>query len=421
MNIESRILPHLARFYRKHLLEDVIGFWADRTLDAAHGGYLVPHDRWGNLAGTDKNIWCHGRQTYMFAQLYHCIDPDPRWLELARAGRDFLTQHAYLGQGRWCYLLNRRGEMLNATPSFFTDASVLMGLCAYAIATGSHEDRDLIDQTWQRMEASFEIPHFNEFHHFDLDPAYDWMTPRMMVIGVAPLVRPLLGEDRVQPLVDRCLETVLNRFANEEHEALFEVLHRDGSVMRDLPGRRLNPGHALEVCWFCMEEGLYRGDEAVIQKSARICDWMYRRGYDAEHGGILAFVDAFESRPPGPETVAPWGERWDDKVWWVHSESLYALLLTALVRDDATAFERFLELHDYCQRYFADHTFGEWHEYLYRHGTPRSSAKGSWIKCAFHLPRNLMRITYALEHHATLREMMIGRGMTAASAPPPRP
>ncbi|MFA9478874.1 AGE family epimerase/isomerase [Phycisphaerales bacterium AB-hyl4] len=400
MNSTTAILPHLTRFYRKHLLDDVIGFWADRTEDVEHGGFLVPHDRLGHCTGTDKNIWCQGRQTYTFAELYQKIDRNPRWLELAKVGRDFLVRHAYIGEGRWRYLLNRQGKPINETPSFFTDSSVLMGLCAYAVASGVQDDAALIAETYTRLEQAFEDPNFNEFHHFNLDPKLFWMSPRMMLIGLAPLVRPIIGEDRLRPLLDRCLDDVLNTFANEEHRVVFEVLHRDGSVMHALPGRMLNPGHALEVSWFCMEEGIARNDQTIIDKSARMCDWMFRKGYDEQHGGLLAFVDAFGHQPPGTETVTPWGERWDDKVWWVHSEAMYALLLTAVTRDDAVAFERFLELHDYCQRYFADHAFGEWYEYLNRCGTPRSPNKGTWIKCAFHLPRNLIRIVHLLENQA---------------------
>jgi N-acylglucosamine 2-epimerase len=57
----------LAKFYRKHLLQDVMAFWEPRTRDSESGGYLTCFDRKGNLTDTDKYVWFQGRQLYMFS------------------------------------------------------------------------------------------------------------------------------------------------------------------------------------------------------------------------------------------------------------------------------------------------------------------------------------------------------------------
>lgn len=406
MSFDPTRRQELAAYYRRHLLEDVMGFWEPRTADEEFGGYLVPHDRHGVRVGTDKNMWCQSRQTWMFAALHNQLGasvPGNRWLELAKLGRDFMVEHGHAGGGRWHYLLDRQGRVLNPAGSLFTDLNCLMALCEYATASGSDADRELIETTFETAKRNLADRSFTEYHHFALDPRYIWHGPSMLIVGLAPVLRPVLGEQRTAEFITPHLDRVLHTFTKDEHQALFEVLDADGNVMDSELGQRLNPGHALESAWFCMEEALYRNDDKAAQRAAQIVDWSYRLGHDAEHGGILGFVDPKGQRPRGPEMIAAWGERWNEKIWWVQAETLYALALTAHTTDDETARDRFLDLHDYCRQFMADPEHGEWYAYLHRHGTPKEADKGNWIKCGFHLPRALMRLVTLFENGGPVR------------------
>jgi N-acylglucosamine 2-epimerase len=163
----------------------------------------------------------------------------------------------------------------------------------------------------------------------------------------------------VQSLRDHCLEQILYVFAKDDRQALFESVARDGSLVDDDEGRVLNPGHSLESMWFCIEEGRRRGDRSVIQRAVRIIDWMYRLGYDRQHGGLVSFLDASDQEPKQMDWHRETNVSWHDKVWWVHSEALYALALAAVEADNAEYFARFLDLHRFCQEYFYDAQYGE--------------------------------------------------------------
>ena len=41
-------ISSLAKFYRNHLLKDIMPFWDRRVVDQEHGGYLNDFDREGN-------------------------------------------------------------------------------------------------------------------------------------------------------------------------------------------------------------------------------------------------------------------------------------------------------------------------------------------------------------------------------------
>ena len=400
MSIDRSRFADVARFYRRHLLEEVMAFWDARTEDRTHGGYLTMFDWTGRSYGTDKNMWCQGRQLYTFAALYNQLDRNDRWLALARSGRDFIVTHGYRGNGGWHYLLARPGEVLNDAPSLFTDMFVLMGLCEYAVATGIYADADLIDATVARVAQHVHEPGFNEYHHFDLDGRYLWHAPSMALLGTAAVARPILGDERLRPLVDRSLEHILHVLAKDEHQALFEVVNADGSVLATDLGLKTNPGHALESMWFCMEEGLHRGDESIVERAAQICRWSYQLAYDTQFGGLLAFTDPSGRAPPGMAQTAQFGEAWSDKIWWVHSEALYCLLLAAILTDDAAMLAHFFATHEYCCRYFSSAELGLWPCYLDRDGTPQRGPKGTQIRSAFHVPRSLMKLILLLERPA---------------------
>ena len=400
MPIDRSRFAELAGFYRRHLLDDVMAFWDVRTEDPTHGGYLTMFDWTGQSHGTDKNMWCQGRQLYTFAALYNQLDRNDRWLALARTGRDFVVAHGYRGDGSWHYLLTRSGEVINDAPSLFTDTFVLMGLCEYAVATGVYADAELIDATFTRIAQHVHEPGFDDYHHFDLDGRHLWHAPSMVVLGMAAVARPILGDGRLRPLVDRCLELILHVLAKDEHQALFEVVDADGSVLKTDRGLTTNPGHALESMWFCMEEGLSRGDQAIIQRAAEICRWSYQLGCDSKFGGLLAFTDPSGNAPPGMAQPNQFGEAWSDKIWWVHSEALYALLLAAILTDADTMLDSFFATHEYCRRYFSSAESGLWPCYLNRDGTPQRGDKGTQIRSAFHVPRSLLKVIRLLEREA---------------------
>lgn len=401
MTLDQNRAGELARFYRSHLIDNVMAFWDRHSIDREHGGYVHVLDRKGAWVGTDKNVWCQGRMTYMYSAMYRQIEKRQHWIDNAKTGRDFLVNHCYAGEGRWHYKVDRAGKkVVEPRKSYFGDAFALMGLCEYASASGSKEDLAIINKTLEMMEVNLRKPGFNEFFHFNLDPSLKWHAPHMIMVGLAEMLRPVLGDARIRPIVDYALDQVLYTFAKDEHRVLFEVVNADGSVLQTDGGQTINPGHSLECMWFCLEESLLRNDAKRRDRALQIIDWAYTNGLDKEFGGLFNMTHPTGGKPPGPEVKA-YGERWDYKVWWVHSESLYCLALAAVTSKNPTMAERFLKLHDYTFKVFPDPEFGEWYEYLTRDGKPVYYDKAKWIKAAFHVPRNLMKLALLMDQSAS--------------------
>ena len=392
----------LAAFYRKHLLEDVMPFWEERTKDEECGGYLTCFDRVGNVTDTTKYVWFQGRQLYMFPALYNHIEKRDTWLDLARWGRDFIVKHAYAGiggaaPGRWFYQLDRQGHPQKGTISIYTDMFVLQGLCEYAVASGSTDDLVLIRETFDAIERSTLDPDFKDLFHGTWSPRFRRHSIFMSALNTAQVAGQVLGEQRVEALMDRCLKESLSVFAKDDHEALFESLGRDDTVVDDQEGRKLDPGHALEAMGFCLTEGRQRHDRATVDRAAQVADWMYRRGWDERYGGLVAYLDSSGKEPPQTAWHRETGMQWHDKNWWANAEALYTLAACAVETGNRTWWNRFLELHEWCWKHFSDPEYGEWYPELLRDGTPKLKDKGTLWKAAYHLPRSLMNTALLLE------------------------
>lgn len=108
-------------------------------------------------------------------------------------------------------------------------------------------------------------------------------------------------------------------------------------------------------------------------------DWMWSRGWDQQHGGMLYFVDLHGG---------PVQEYWHDmKFWWPHNETIIATLLAYLLTGESRYVRMHQQVHDWASRHFADPEYGEWFGYLHRDGSLSVPLKGNLWKGPFHLPR----------------------------------
>ena len=136
---------------------------------------------------------------------------------------------------------------------------------------------------------------------------------------------------------------------------------------------------------------IYRhwGEEARIRQAVEAIRWHVELGWDPEYGGLLLAVDA-----AGGE---PWWPFAESKLWWPHTEALYALLLAHAVSREPWALEWLQRVHDYAFQHFPVPKYGEWTQRLDRQGRPITETVALPVKDPFHLPRALILSTNLLE------------------------
>jgi N-acylglucosamine 2-epimerase len=181
----------------------------------------------------------------------------------------------------------------------------------------------------------------------------------------------------------------MNEFYRPELGLILENIGLDGSFSDSFEGRLINPGHGLESMWFIMDLGERSGNQALIQQAVDITLSILEYGWDKQYGGIFYFLDVKGNPPQQLE--------WDQKLWWVHIETIISLLKGYLHTGDERCWMWFEKVHAYMWTHFADSEYGEWFGYLNRQGDVLLPLKGGKWKGCFHIPRGLYQCWKTLE------------------------
>ena len=89
-----------AERYESELLNSIIPFWEQHSIDSEYGGFLTCLERDGTVYDTNKYMWMQWREVYLFAVLYNSAFSQKRYLEYADNGFDFLTRSGKKPDGR---------------------------------------------------------------------------------------------------------------------------------------------------------------------------------------------------------------------------------------------------------------------------------------------------------------------------------
>lgn len=379
----------LGKLYKAGLLDDVVPFWLNYSPDEEQGGYFTCLERNGEVFDTDKFIWLQARQVWTFAMLYVNVERRSEWLAAAEAGAGFLLQHGRAENGYWYFSVTREGAPLVQPYNIFSDCFAAMAFGKLYQATGNNDYATVARATFynilKRQEQSKgvynkAVPGTRPLKNFALP-----MILCNLVLELEPLLEPSLVEDTIRAGID----AVMKQFYRPDQGIILENIRTDGGFSDSFDGRVINPGHGLEAMWFIMDLAKRQGDDALIRRAADIALQLVEYGWDAEHGGIFYFLDVLNKPLQQLE--------WDQKLWWVHIETMITLAKGYLHTGDERCAHWFQRLHDYTWQHFPDPEYGEWFGYLNREGKPLLSLKGGKWKGCFHVPRGLFQLWKTME------------------------
>ncbi len=380
----------LIRIYRDGLLYDTLPFWINHCVDREYGGFMFCLNRDGSVIDTDKGIWTQGRFTWLLSTLYAEVEPRPEWLELAKHGIDFLRRYGFDTDGRMFFQVTRDGRPVRKRRYIFSETFAVSALAAYARAANDDQARqeavDLFKLIIRYLTTPGLLPpKFNP----EVRPMKSLAVPMILII-TAQTLRQASDDPICNEWIERSIAEIERDFMKPEFEAVLETVGPNGEFLDHFDGRMLNPGHAIEAAWFIMQEARYRGnDPHLLKLGTTILDWMWKRGWDEEYGGLFYFRDV---------KGLPVQEYWHDmKFWWPHNEAIIATLLAYLLTGDEKYAHRHQMVHDWSYAHFPDPEYGEWFGYLHRDGRLSVPLKGNLWKGPFHLPRMQLRCWQFLE------------------------
>ncbi|MCO5292119.1 MAG: AGE family epimerase/isomerase [Chitinophagaceae bacterium] len=379
MNYNKESLIALKNFYSNQLLNDTVPFWFPRSYDTGHGGFLLMCDADGTLIDDDKAVWIQGRATWLLATLYNTVGQKPEWLEGAKLGYEFLNKYCFDSDGQMFFHVTRDGQPIRKRRYYFSETFYVIAAAAYSKASGDEQAAENARRVFGECIAYASGEKKLPPKFTSIRPSKGIGVP-MIMMNTAQQLRETIGDPRCDEWIDRWIHEIETYFVKDDIRCVMEQVAPDGSIIDHIDGRTLNPGHAIEGAWFILHEAMHRNnDPHLIGLGCRMLDYMWERGWDTEHGGILYFRDVYHK---------PVQEYWQDmKFWWPHNETIIATLLAYLITGNQKYADWHKLVHDWAYSRFHDKEHGEWFGYLHRDGRIAQTAKGNLFKGPFHLPR----------------------------------
>ncbi len=382
-------LAQLLKDYRATLLDDVVGWWMRHAIDP-HGGINSCITDAGQVVSRDKWSWSQWRAVWVFSKLYNSVEPREEWLQVAKDICNFMTAHGPLDDGHWPLLLSGDGNVLRGYESIYADGFAIYALAELWRATREHRLLELAMTTFQAVETDLASE--------DPPPAWPYPIPSGCIAQGISMIFSLAyhelgsvsGDPVVQAASDVHHRRVMDVFLRDDRGLVLEYLTSDGDEYAGPLGTVVLPGHAIESMWFQIHIAREMEDATTIARAVEAIRAHLELGWDREHGGLLLAVD------PAGKINAEWNHA-DSKLWWPHTEALYATLLAHEHSDEPWCLEWHERIRDYSYRHYPVAEHGEWTQKLDRQGRPFTEVVALPVKDPFHLPRALIYCVEALE------------------------
>lgn len=383
-------LKELEQQYRSELLDNVIPFWVENSQDTDFGGYFSCLDRKGDVFDTDKFIWLQGREVWMFSMLYNKVEKRQEWLDCAIQGGEFLKKYGHDGNYNWYFSVDREGNPLVEPYNIFSYTFATMAFGQLSLATGNSEYADIAKKTFEIILSKVDNPKGKWNKAYPGTRNLKNFALPMILCNLSLEIELLIDKDFLQRTIDDCIHEVMDVFLRPELGGIIiENVELDGSLSDTFEGRLMNPGHSIEAMWFIMDLGERLHRPELIEKAVKTTLTMIEYGWDKQYGGIYYFMDRLGHPTQQLE--------WDQKLWWVHIETLISLLKGYQLTGSKECLKWFEKVHEYTWSHFKDQEYPEWWGYLNRQGEVLLPLKGGKWKGCFHVPRGMYQCWKTLE------------------------
>lgn len=386
---------NLLTLYRSELLDRTIPFWLKYGIDwhAERGGICTCISDEGKVLSGDKYVWSQLRAIWTFSALCNKIERKQEYLDAATHIFNFIKQYGRNDKGEWYFLLDQNGKPLaNGATSIYCDGFAIYGFTEFARATGNQEAIDLARAAYANVQPRLAVPGSYQTYPLPIPAGAKAHGISMIFASVFDELGEYLNDEAIKDAALVHANQVMDVFRRPSAQRLHEFVRLDDQPF-DAPGGRLVvPGHAIESMWFMVHIFQRRGDEARVRQAIDCIRWHLELGWDKEYGGIVRAID--------PEGLPPWNVLADGKIWWVHTETLYALLLAYSICKEQWCLDWFERVHDYSFKHFPVPEYGEWIQNLDRQGNKADTSVALPVKDPFHLARSLIYCVGTLEQLA---------------------
>ena len=380
MSMKQKV-QQLANLYQNTLLNNILPFWSKNSIDWELGGYITCLDRTGKIYDADKFIWLQNRQVWTYSMFYNRLEKREQWLKIAQNGADFLAKYGRDPAGNWYFALDRLGKPLIQPYNIFSDCFAAMAYSQYALASGDEDTQAIALQAYNNVLRRQTNPKGKYSKAYPGTRSLKSLAVPMILANLSLEMDWLLENNQLEEILSQTVQEVMNDFLDLDTGLIYENVTPEGNLLDCFDGRLINPGHGIEAMWFVMDIAHRSQNQALINQAVDIVLNILDFAWDREYNGIYYFMDAKGYPLQQLE--------WDQKLWWVHLETLVALLMGFNLTQRPACWSWFEKVHDYTWQHFSDPDYPEWYGYLNRQGDILLNLKGGKWKGCFHVPRAL--------------------------------
>ena len=385
----------LATKARRELLENILPFWRERTVDHGRGGFIAEMSNDLQVRPeAGKGLILNARILWTFSAAARFTN-DPADRALADRAYNYLVEK-FLDRdhGGYFWELDPAGNVVDATKKIYGQA-----FCAYALgeyhrafddpAALQHAidvfrliESESRDQKhggyWEALSRDWQPIEDVRLSDKDMNERKSMNTHLHVLEGYANLYRVWPDEE----LKAQLLELIAGFFTHiiDHQTNHFHHFFDDEWTPRSDSNTF---GHDIEGSWLLCEAALAVGHEstlATVRKAAvRIARTVLDEGVDCD-GGLF-----YEGRN---------GRIIDsNKEWWPQAEAVVGFLNAFQISQDEAFLEAAGRCWDFIEGHIIDRAHGEWFWRVDRHGKPDPlEPKVSMWKCPYHNGRACLEI-----------------------------
>jgi len=387
-------LDVLRERYRGDLFDRFLPFMDHFVIDHRYGGFMCSTLPDGTNVSTGKRAVYEGRGVWVYSHLYSHLAKEQKYLDVAQRSVDLLMRNRPEPPSMWPGRFTREGEV-DAPPSDSVNADLYIadGLQAFAAATG--------DDAWWDTAKDILIKCLYVYDSDDygagrgrgylgkdapLTPGIRIMDDWMLFLWIATQMFEQKSDMDLLMIVTQCLDTIMNRFYNQETGLVRELLDHDYTPYDNDLDQVVNIGNDFQAIWHVMAAANRIDNRDQFATAADRLRRHIEVAWDDVYGGMLNLLVHVDEN------------RWRlGKSHYVQVEPLIGLMMIIERLGSQWALDWFDRIYRYEQEKFHLERYGYplWMNSADRKATfdfDRSRRIGN-----FHQPRHLMLVLESLD------------------------
>jgi mannobiose 2-epimerase len=402
-----------------YLVNVLMPFWMERSVDRQDGGFLPYFDRNGKPTGeTTKTYLSQIRMLYAMSSTHRAGYGQGQCEELARWAADFLLNHFWDEKNEgWIWIADRQGRPTFTGKVGYGQVFGMYAFSEYFMASGDARGREAAERTYATIcKHMVDTRHGGFFELFQPD----WQLERPGQYGgdrksmdvhmhamealtaFYEMTRHPVHRRRLLEIIDLIIARMLDpKFGTGYIQftpdftplpaILFAVDWGRDAKPEDGVARPLENtsyGHNVEFAWLLLHAADVLGwpRDTYREVVRKIFDHCVQFGIDWDYGGVLV-----EGPQDGPTRLS-------EKQFWQQAEVLIGMLDAWAMFGDEKYWKAFRKVHDFVfDKFIYMPGGGEWFERLARDGTPIDDALGHGWKICYHTMRSMVETVRRLK------------------------